>query len=437
MERLLDGEVPTYSIEKRCIRKDGSFVWINLTVLLVREASGVPKYLISVVEDISARKQAEALRARLVAILEATPDFVGFADAKDTHILYINKAGRRMTGIAENEDVTKLTIADVHPEWTTRMLRDESMPTAIRDGVWTGQCAFRNRDGREIPVLMVLLAHKGEGGQVEVFSTISRDVTELNRAQEEIGARTAELEAVNTELQTFSYSVSHDLQAPLRAIDGFSALLLDRYTEQLDAQAQHYLQRVREGATSMGQLIQALLSLSRVTRAEMQRRGVDLSALAETVAAELRAAEPSRAVEFVIAPGVRAHGDPGLLRAALDNLLRNAWKYTSKHATARIEFGCAKKNGQPVFFVRDDGAGFDMAYVAKLFGAFQRLHAKEEFEGTGIGLATVQRIIHRHGGRVWAEGAVERGATFYFTVPPVAQPPAAALRNATVSPSAS
>jgi signal transduction histidine kinase len=228
--------------------------------------------------------------------------------------------------------------------------------------------------------------------------------------------RTAELAAANKELESFSYSVSHDLRAPLRSIDGFSLALLEDYADKLDEQGKHYLTRVREGAKRMGGLIDDLLNLSRMTRVEMRRERVDLTALARSIGIDLRAAEPSREVEFVVEDGLTANGDSHLLRAALDNLLRNAWKYTSKHPTARVEFRKQQSNGHVVFFVKDDGAGFDPQYSDRLFGAFQRLHGANEFPGTGVGLATVQRIIHRHGGKMWAEGAVEKGATFYFTL---------------------
>jgi light-regulated signal transduction histidine kinase (bacteriophytochrome) len=226
-----------------------------------------------------------------------------------------------------------------------------------------------------------------------------------------------ELQAVNKELEAFSYSVSHDLRAPLRSIDGFSQALLEDYTDLLDVTGQDFLQRIRGATNRMGQLIDDLLNLSRVTRSEMHLELVDLSLLATSICKELQQSQPERQVEFVIQTGLLAKGDTRLLRVILVNLLNNAWKFTSKHTHARIEFGVNKsESGVPVYFVRDDGAGFDMAYTNKLFGPFQRLHGMNEFPGNGIGLATVQRIVHRHGGRVWAEGAVEQGTAFYFTL---------------------
>ena len=230
--------------------------------------------------------------------------------------------------------------------------------------------------------------------------------------------RTAQLKASNDELEAFSYSVSHDLRAPLRSMDGFSQALLEDYTDALDANGRDFLQRIRNATQRMGQLIDDLLALSRVTRSGMQDERVDLSAQAREIAEALRAGDPQRAVTFRIEPGLAVAGDARLLRLALENLMGNAWKFTAKHAQACIEFGSAGTvDGERALYVRDDGAGFDGAYADKLFAPFQRLHGMNEFAGTGIGLATVQRIVRRHGGRVWAEGAVERGATIYFTLP--------------------
>ncbi|MDO9533185.1 MAG: ATP-binding protein [Deltaproteobacteria bacterium] len=228
--------------------------------------------------------------------------------------------------------------------------------------------------------------------------------------------RTAQLVAANRELEAFSYSVSHDLRAPLRGIDGWTLAFMEDYAHRLDDQGRTYLERVRTETQHMGQLIDDLLSLSRVGRTEIQRQPVDLTALARAITGRLRETGPKRLVEFVIQEGLTAVGDPQLLYVALSNLLDNAWKFTGKRPGGLIEFGRMQLEGHPVFFVRDNGAGFDEAYADKLFGAFQRLHKASEFPGTGIGLATVQRIVHRHGGRVWAEAAADRGATFYFTL---------------------
>ena len=270
-----------------------------------------------------------------------------------------------------------------------------------------------------------------EGEAAHIVSL--RDVTARKRAEEEVAKhryhleelveqRTAELTAVNKELESFSYSVSHDLRAPLRGLVGFSQALLEDYDDKLDEQGKHCLSRIDAAGRRMGELIDDLLTLSRVTRSQMQRERVDLSAAAREVAAVLREGQPERKVEFVIADGLTVAGDKPLLEAVLENLLGNAWKFTGGHPTATIEFGVTDVENERVYFVRDDGAGFDMAYADKLFGAFQRLHTEEEFPGTGIGLATVQRIVRRHGGRMWAEGEIEKGATFYFTLPARAQP---------------
>jgi len=265
-----------------------------------------------------------------------------------------------------------------------------------------------------------------ESGKLVSVLSLVQDISDRNRTEKQIKElnqdlerrvfeRTAQLEATNKELEAFSYSVSHDLRAPLRSIDGFSQTLIERYTEQLDDKGKHYLKRVRAATQRMGEMIDDLLDLSRVTRSEMQRQRVYLSSLVQEITSDLQQTKPERSAEFVIAPGVLVEGDPQLLKVVLENLLSNAWKFTSNQISARIEFGItSQQNVKQAYFVKDNGAGFDMEYADKLFGAFQRLHTTDEFPGTGIGLATVQRIIRRHGGNVWAEGAVGQGATFYF-----------------------
>jgi light-regulated signal transduction histidine kinase (bacteriophytochrome) len=231
-----------------------------------------------------------------------------------------------------------------------------------------------------------------------------------------VAERTAELTVANRELESFASSVSHDLRAPLRGIDGWTQAALEDCGPQLDDRGRTYLKRVRSETQRMAELIDGLLELSRVTRAPMKRETVDLTAMVQELEASLRAAQPERAVDFDVAPAMVAMGDAVLLRAVLQNLLGNAWKFTGKRPRARIEVGCTSEPGRTVYHVRDDGAGFDMRYAGKLFAPFQRLHSMEEFPGTGIGLATVQRIIHRHGGKVWAKAEVNQGATFYFTL---------------------
>jgi signal transduction histidine kinase len=262
-------------------------------------------------------------------------------------------------------------------------------------------------------------------GTIAVFTaTISRrheadlrgEISERIRTEEVLRRRTTQLEAANAELDTFVYSASHDLRAPLRGLTGFSEALMEDYTDKLDGQALDYLARISHASQRMGQMIDDLLTLSRATRGEFQWEQVDVSAMVASIIAGLKERDPDRKVSCVIAPQVTAYGDPRVLRIVLENLLHNAWKFTSKHDTATIVFGTRRLNGDTEYFVRDDGAGFDMQYRDKLFGIFQRLHAMTEFEGTGIGLAMVARLIHRHGGRVCAEGAVEQGATFSFTL---------------------
>ncbi|MBI2830544.1 MAG: hypothetical protein HYX81_05240 [Chloroflexi bacterium] len=255
------------------------------------------------------------------------------------------------------------------------------------------------------------------GVPVSVFARVlERAEADRESASRLVKEYSVQLEAVNEEMRAFSYSVAHDLRAPLRSIDGFSLALAEDYADKLSGDALDYFNRIRESAQQMGNLIDDLLRLARITSHEMRPETVDLSAIVRQKANELRATEPTRQVEFVIGEGISVKGDSDLLLIALENLLTNAWKFTSKHPTARIEFGRIEKDGNQVYFVRDDGAGLDMRYAEKLFKPFSRLHTTSEFHGSGIGLTIVQRIIRRHGGHVWAEGEIEKGAAFYFTL---------------------
>jgi PAS domain S-box-containing protein len=282
---------------------------------------------------------------------------------------------------------------------------------------------YRRRDGSVFPAETLGTQVKDPQGNIIGFLGIHRDITERKRAEESLRAahaelerRAYELEAVNRELESFSYTVSHDLKAPLRSIEGFTKAFLEDYADRLDETGGDYLMRVHSASQRMAHLIEAMLNMARLTRGQLQERTVDLSALAQVTANEIRKQDPGRQVEFIVRKNVKAKGDQDMLQVMLENLLDNAWKFTSKHPAATIEFGTMNMDGKTVYFVRDDGAGFDMAFSDKLFKPFKRLHTESEFPGIGIGLAIAHRIILRHNGRLWAESAPEKGATFYFTL---------------------
>ncbi len=413
-------ETGRFEEENWRLRKDGARFWADVVITPIRDARGTLLGFAKVTRDLTERQRAEeAIRAseeqfRTLAVTAS--DAIISADSHGD-ITYFNPGAERIFGYALQEVRGKpLTVLmperlrDAHRTGLARYLATGEARVVGRTVELVGQ----KRDGAEFPLELSLASWKR--GRDVAFTAIIRDITERKAAEETLRRYAAQLESANAELEAFAYSVSHDLRAPLRSLDGFSQALLEDYADRLDAQGTDYLRRVRSGSQRMAQLIDDLLNLSRVTRAQMRMGSVDLSALAEGIATELRKSDPSRRVEFAIAPALVVQADPGLLGVVLENLLGNAWKFTGKQLVARIELGVTPHNGRPTYFVRDNGAGFDMTYADKLFGAFQRLHRSGEFEGTGIGLATVQRIIHRHGGRIWAEAAPDRGATFYFTL---------------------
>jgi PAS domain S-box-containing protein len=374
--------------------------------------------------DIVARRRtAEALRVaeeRFRLLIDSVRDYAIFMLDVDGKVASWNGGAQRINGYSSEEVIGRHFSCFYTPEDLQNGKPARELKIATEQGRYEEEGWRICKDGTRLWANVVISPVRDQSGTLRGFAKVTRDVTERKRAQDNIlnlnkslEQHSAQLEAANKELEAFCYSVSHDLRAPLRSIDGFSQALLEDYGDKLDDSGKDSLNRVRAATQRMGQLIDDMLNLSRVTRSDMRLERVDLSAMAAAVVAELRKNQESRSVAVIIQDGLTAYGDLRLLRVVLDNLIGNAWKFTSKRDDARIEFGVRADGG---FFVRDNGAGFDMAYSQKLFGAFQRLHAMNEFAGTGIGLATVQRIIHRHGGRVRAEGEVEKGAMFSFTL---------------------
>lgn len=411
-------------LEACLVSKDGKRTPYYFTG--VRIALGTGNGVIGTGFDIGERLRAERLLRDLSLAVNASGDIVFLTDSEGT-ILSINSQFTTTYGYEEEEVVGKVTprvlksgaqSAEFYAEFWSRILNGELVQ---------GEVVNRAKDGRLICIEETVNPFRDDTGNIAGFLAIQRNIGARKEAEaavrqltadleRRVAERTAQLEVANRELESFCYSVSHDLRAPLRAIDGFSEALLKEHGGSLNVKGRHYLDRVRAATHRMGDLITDLLDLSRVTRHALVRDTVDLSQLVRGIAVELRGREPERNVEFVVEPDVTARCDRRLLRIALTNLIENAWKFTSPRPAARIEFGTLNHSGARCFFVRDNGVGFPMQYVDKLFGPFQRLHSGREFSGTGIGLATVERVVHRHAGKVWAEAAEDRGATFFFTL---------------------
>lgn len=441
IEKAFAGEVvviPPVYYDPAEIGRVGKARWTTAVMYPIKDSSGRIREVVLTHEDVTDRKEAEQIlqkahaelefrvKERTAALSEANaflqtmmdnmPDHIYFKDA-DSRFIRNSRSQARLMGLSDPAQVVGKTDFDFFPIEHAQQSYDEEQEV-IRSGrplmnieervVWP--------DGHVSWVSTTKLPLRDAKGDVIGTFGISREITARKQAEEALQNSNTQLEAANKELEAFSYSVSHDLRAPLRSIDGFSQALLEDYGDQIPAEGRGYLERARAAAQRMAELIDDLLALSRVTRAPLERRSVDLSALAQGIATDLQREHPHRRVTISIRPGMVVEGDRNLLHIALQNLLSNAWKFTTKTKSARIEFGEENGAGARIFYIRDNGSGFDMNYVDKLFGAFQRLHSADDFPGTGIGLATVQRILHKHGGRAWAEGAVNQGATFYFTL---------------------
>ncbi|MFA6957737.1 MAG: PAS domain S-box protein [Thermoanaerobaculia bacterium] len=427
--RLINGEASKLSQECGYVRKDGRVLVVHQTVSPLWDPGDEPRHYVVVVRDVTQEKEtAKALETRDKLLVE-----VGrIAKVGGWEFDPVTSEGTWTPEVARIHDLdpdlgTNVAIGLSYYDGADR----EAIDRAVREAVELG----RDYD-LELQMTTATGARKWvhtvgrptiENGRVVRVSGSIQDVTDRRRAEDEVSelnrelearvaSRTAELEAARSEQEAFSYSVSHDLRAPLRGIDGWSAALLEDCSDRLDEKGREFLGRVRSETQKMGRLIDDLLKLSRITRQEMRVGPVDLSALARSIAAKLRESDPGRDMQFVVEPGLVADCDAGLMEVVLTNLLENAWKFTRKCSAARVEFGCRVEDGVPVHFVRDNGAGFDMQYASRLFAPFQRMHTESEFPGSGIGLATVRRIVARHGGTIRAESEVDRGTTIYFTL---------------------
>ncbi|MFA6292681.1 MAG: PocR ligand-binding domain-containing protein [Victivallales bacterium] len=419
-----------YVQDFRCTDRFGRVHWLHEEVV-IRPVSTGRWSAYGVVTDITERKHAELA-------LRQGEERLNFA-------LKMSRTGGWELDLVDHSAYRTLEhdlifgYSPPPPQWTYEMFIKHVIPedraevdrrfqeAIAKQTDWSFECRIRRSDD-EIRWIWAAGKHQHDvKGQVRKMAGIVQDITDRKEAEEEVRKlnselerrvveRTAQLAAANRELESFSYSVSHDLRAPLRGIDGWSLALMEDYNDKLDEQGRQYLSRVRSETQRMGHLIDDILQLSRIGRTELRLTRTDISALARKISERLKTENPGRRIDFVIQPELAAHCDENLLEIAMTNLMNNAVKFTGRREDARIKFGMEKEHGHPVYFVRDNGAGFDMAYAQKLFGAFQRMHRVSEFPGTGVGLAIVQRIIHLHGGKAWADAKVDQGATFYFTM---------------------
>ncbi len=417
------GDVTDICVEKRYVGKEGRVVWVSVSTSVIRDESGRPLRTLAIIQDVTAHMEAEqALRtseARYRGTLDGMMEGCQII-SRDWRYLYINEVAARH-GRRQAAELLGRTLMECYPG-----IESTPMFAAMRHCLETQQMqrmenVFVYPDGSSAE-FELCMQPVDEG----IFM-LSLDITERKQAEEKnrqlnaeveqrVVERTAQLEAVNKELEAFSYSVSHDLRAPLRAMDGFSRALQEEYGAQVPEDGRRYLQIIRTSAQRMGSLIDDLLSFSQLGRATLSKRTIDTTKLVQAALDELSSLREGRQIDLRIGDLPPCEGDPALLEQVWINLLSNAFKYSQKREAVMIEVGCKQEGKENIYFVRDNGTGFDMRYAHKLFGVFQRLHRAEDYDGTGVGLAIVQRIIHRHGGKVWAEAVVDQGATFYFTL---------------------
>ncbi|WP_161635014.1 sensor histidine kinase [Leptolyngbya sp. Heron Island J] len=421
IQQLLTTPGDVIAVETKFIAKDGREILVEGNINCQLE-NGQPVALRWILNDVTQYKKAteelQNSKLFLELILNTIPLYIFWKDQESVY-QGCNERWATMAGLASSEQVVGMT--DQQLPWTDD--EREWYLRCDRKVLTTGQSLLNiqgqqtQADGQQKWRQANKVPIRDATGQIVGLLGIIADITKRQHTGGQLQQYTSQLEVANQELEAFTYSVSHDLRAPLRAINGFSQALLEDYGDTLDETGKDYCNRIRKNASRMGLLIDNLLTLSRVARAAMHYVTINLSDLVQELASELQTSAPHRSVEWIIAPDALVYADANLMRIVLNNLLQNAWKFTSYHPTARIEFGVLQQDEDPIYFIQDDGAGFDLAYIQMLFRVFQRLHTIHEFPGTGIGLATVERAIHRHGGKVWAEGAVEQGATFYFTIP--------------------
>ena len=414
----------------------GSRIW-DFSSAPIGQLPDGRRLVISMAMDVTERKRLELERNKFFLLAESSSEFICMCDL-EMQPIYVNPAGVRMVGLPDMAAACQVKVQDYFYLEDQAFIANEFFPRVLREGHGDVEIRLRHfQTGEPLWFYYYLFSVHDASGKAIGWATVSHDISERRKAEVEIRTlnaeleqrvldRTAQLEAANKELEAFSYSVSHDLRAPLWAMDGYAGILEEDYAPQLDAEARRVIGVIRSEAQRMGQLIDDLLAFSRLSRQPLLLAEVDLYALAQDVFTQCAAQEPDRKIEFTLHPLPPTRGDASMLRQVMVNLISNAVKYTRPRDVAHIEVGvlahqelkahAAEHPLSTTYYIRDNGAGFDMKYAGKLFGVFQRLHSLEEFEGTGVGLALVQRIIHRHGGRIWAESKVNAGATFYFSI---------------------